>query len=334
MKKVDNPPNRFDAWSREFLEEPPTAALEIFEEEAKSILSENKSPDLDFRWSLNPYRGCFHACSYCYARPSHEYLGFGAGTDFESKIVVKTNAAPLLRQTFEKSSWQGELILFSGDTDCYQPLERHYQLTRQCLQICLEYRNPVSLITKSPLIVRDGELIAQLSKQSYAHVTASIAFADDEMARRVEPQAPKPSRRFEMIAELAEKGIYVSVLIAPVIPGLNEAQIAQVLQRAKDAGAQSAGLVILRLPGAVKEVFLGRMQKEFPDRYKKIESFIRNARGGRLYNPSFHERYKGHGQYWRMIEELFKFEVKRLDLNHAPSTIPNTFKRPSELPFF
>ncbi|MBI4370371.1 MAG: PA0069 family radical SAM protein [Elusimicrobia bacterium] len=333
LRKIINPPSPYDCQWRELLEEPPPVELEYFEEPAKSILSENKSPDLSFRWSLNPYRGCFHACAYCYARPSHEYLGFGAGTDFESKIVVKPNAPELLRQTFEKSSWPGELIVFSGDTDCYQPAEAIYGLTRKCLEACLEYRNPVSIITKSRLILRDEDILRGLRQKSSVHVTASLAFADDDMARKVEPQAPSPSKRFEMIKGLAQAGISVSVLMAPIIPGLNDAQIPEVLRRAREAGAQSAGMVILRLPCSVQQVFQSRMAEQFPDRIKKIENFLKTAKNGVLNRGSFHERYEGHGEYWNAIQNLFTLECRRLGLNNKKekTSHPPTFHRPSEL---
>ncbi|MBI2069807.1 MAG: PA0069 family radical SAM protein [Elusimicrobia bacterium] len=333
MRKIDNPPNPFESTWREFLDEPPPAQTELFEEKAKSILSENKSPDLGFRWSVNPYRGCFHACAYCYARPSHEYLGFGAGTDFESKIVVKTNAPELLREAFEKPSWQGELIVFSGDTDCYQPAEALYQLTQKCLEACRDYQNPVSIITKSFLIVRDAPLLAELHQRSNVHVTASIAFSDDAMSRKVEPQTPAPSRRFQMIETLTKAGVPVGVLIAPVIPGLNENQIPQILKHAREAGARSAGMVILRLPGNVREVFLTRMAREFPDRIKKIESFIRAAKGGALNRSQFFQRHQGQGLYWETIKKLFSIQVKKLGFDEDDEKLmPSTFRRPDELP--
>lgn len=332
MRKVENPPNPYESIDRELLEQPGDAKLEVFEEPAKEILSENKSPDLGFRWSLNPYRGCFHACAYCYARPSHEYLGFGAGSDFESKIVVKTNAPERLRAAFDKPSWQGELVVFSGDTDCYQPLEASYQLTRRCLEVCLEYRNPVSIITKSRLIARDASLLGTLASEAQAHVTASIAFADDAMSRKVEPQAPAPSKRFEMMQVLTKAGVPLSVLIAPVIPGLNDSQIPEILRRAAQAGAKHAGMVILRLPGHVEDVFLGRMAKEFPDRIQKIENFVRQAKGGVLNRSQFYERHRGQGEYWKTLQQLFVLECKKLGLNQFEERpTPKTFRRPWEL---
>ena len=247
MRPVQNPPNPFDSVEREWLEEPPQVRLEVFEENAKSILSDNDSPDLPFRWSVNPYRGCFHACAYCYARPTHEYLGFGAGTDFESKIVVKSNAAALLRQAFLKPGWHGELVVFSGNTDCYQPLEATWRLTRACLEVCAEFRNPVGVITKSVLVQRDLDVLERLQRDAQVQVFFSIPFADDAMAKLIEPQAPSISRRFEAMRHLAAAGIPVGVSVAPLIPGLNDDDIAAVLERAHGAGATFASYTLLPL---------------------------------------------------------------------------------------
>jgi DNA repair photolyase len=251
VKLVANPPNRFESTQREALEPSSRVEIQLFEDDTHQILSRNDSPDLPFRWSLNPYRGCFHACAYCYARPSHEYWGFGAGTDFESKIVLKRRAADLLKQAFEKRSWDGELIVFSGNTDCYQPLESTLGLTRACLEICAAYRNPVGIITKGALPVRDIEVFKQLQEQAWIRVYFSIAFADDETARLVEPQAPTVSKRFETMRILSEAGIPTGISVAPIIPGLNEEAIPELLARAKSAGATSATCSLLRLPGHV-----------------------------------------------------------------------------------
>src|SRR4051812_38595062 len=198
-RPVANPPNPWASTHVEWLEEPPAATLQIFEEEARSVLSENESPDIPFRFSLNPYRGCLHACAYCYARPSHQYWGFGAGTDFDRKIVVKKNAPEVLRRELLRPSWTGGTLVFSGNTDCYQPVEASYELTRRCLEVCLEFQNPVGIITKSLLIRRDVELLGELARRARAHVTVSIAFADDETSRKIEPYAGRPSKRFEVI---------------------------------------------------------------------------------------------------------------------------------------
>jgi len=219
LRLISNPPNPWHSAYREWIDAPPPEAqLEIYEEQAKTVLSENDSPDVGFRFSLNPYRGCFHACAYCYARPTHQYWDFGAGTDFERKIIVKTNAPEKLREAFMKKSWQGELVVFSGNTDCYQPLEVPYTLTRRCLEVCREFRNPVGLITKSALIRRDIDVLAALARDARAVVHMSIAFADDAMARKIEPNAPSPSTRFAAIRALTDAGIPVGVGIAPIIP--------------------------------------------------------------------------------------------------------------------
>ncbi len=293
----------------------PPAKLEVYEDNTRSILPENKSPDLGFRWSVNPYRGCQHACAYCYARPSHEYLGWGAGTDFETKILVKKNAPELLREAFLKRSWKGELIIFSGDTDCYQPLEASYKLTRRCFEVCLEAGNPVSIITKSFLIARDIDLLTALHQRTDLTVNFSIGFWDEAAARLVEPGAASIHKRFEAMALLAEKGIHVNVLVAPIIPGLSDSDIPRILKKAVACGARYASPVILRLPGPVKSVFLERMQKAFPMRYNKIENSIRRSRGGELYKSEFGQRFRGEGKEWENIRNMFEMYCRKFGLN-------------------
>ncbi|MDA0836405.1 MAG: PA0069 family radical SAM protein [Planctomycetota bacterium] len=329
LRLIENPPNPFESQFVDWLGPPPKAELHVYEEEAKSILSKNDSPDVGFTWSVNPYRGCFHACAYCYARPSHEYLGFGAGTDFETRLVVKKNAADLLRAEFMKPKWMGEQVVFSGDTDSYQPLEATWQLTRKCLEVCAEFRNPVGLITKSPLIQRDIDIFQQLKRDASVHVIISVAFTDDEMARKVEPHAPNPSTRFEALKTLSEAGISTSVLVAPIIPGLNDRQIPQILQRASECGAQSAGRILLRLPGSVQPVFMERMGKAFPQRIVKIENRIRDSRGGALNNSEFFERFRGQGEYWEGIEQLFRVNARKYGLEDRMQEVEvSTFRRP------
>ena len=221
-----------------------------------------------------------HSCNYCYARPSHEYLDLGAGTDFDPKIVIKPQAAQLLRDAFDKSSWKGELVMFSGVTDCYQPVEAELKLTRQCLEVCLEYQNPVAVISKGALVERDIELFTELAKRAGFHLSVSLAFVDDELARKIEPWAASPSRRLKVIETMAKADIPVGVMCAPVIPGLNDDQMIRVLERAKDAGATSAGWVLLRLPGVVKEVFEERVRIALPLAADKILHRIRQTRGG------------------------------------------------------
>jgi DNA repair photolyase len=299
--------------------------LEVFEEQARSIVTENESPDVGFRWSANPYRGCFFGCGYCYARPTHQYLDFGAGTDFERRIVVKVNAPRLLRRTFRKKSWAGESLALSGNTDCYQPLEASYRLTRGLLEVCREFGNPVGIVTKSVLIQRDLDLLCELAAFGLVHVHFSIPFGDDLMARAIEPYAPSPSARFEAMRAVAAAGVPVSVLVAPIIPGLNESQITDVLERAKACGATRASRILLRLPSEVKEVFLQRLREAFPHRYEKVVSAIREMRGGTLYRAEFGARGVGSGQRWEAIEELFDLTCRRLGLNRdeqEPAPVP------------
>jgi DNA repair photolyase len=333
MRRAINPPNPFEALDREWLDEPPPASLEVFEDTSREILSENTSPDLPFRWSINPYRGCFHACAYCYARPTHEYLGFGAGTDFESKIVVKPQAAALLREAFMRRSWQGETIVFSGNTDCYQPLEALWRLTRQCLEVCAEFRNPVGVITKSPLVRRDVDILQELHRQAHVRVFFSIPFADDATGRALEPQAPPVSKRFAALAHLAAAGIPTGVSLAPLIPGLNDDAIPRILERARDAGARCAQLQLLRLPGNVQPVFLERLRSKLPDRARRIENRIRDVRDGKLSEARFFARQHGHGNYWDMIVRQWELHTRRLGFepgrNGEEPQHPSTFRRPT-----
>jgi len=315
MRPVSNPPNPYLSAHAEWLEPPPDARLEVFEEDARSILSENDSPDLSFRWSANPYRGCHHACAYCYARPTHEYLGFGAGTDFETRICVKRNAADLLERKLSSRSWQGELIAFSGVTDCYQPLEAVYGLTRACLEVCLRHRNPAGVVTKGMLVIRDADVLAALNRAARARVYFSIPFADDAMARKIEPGAPPPSRRFQAMKELHAAGVPVGVMLAPIIPGLNDRDIPRVLERAAACGAEQAGCMPLRLSGAVAGVFLERLRAALPDHAARVEARILDMRGGRLNDSRFGSRMRGEGAYWEGVMALFKQAAQRHGFN-------------------
>jgi len=310
-----NPPN---PWRKElvsYLEETPSVELTVFEDQTRQILSDNDSPDLGFRYSVNPYRGCLHGCSYCYARPSHEYLGFGAGADFERKIVIKPHAARLLREAFEKRSWLGELILFSGNTDCYQPLESSYGLTRACLEVCRDYKNPLHIITKSALVERDADLLAELAAIGSASVTLTVPFWDPAIARAIEPLVPTPQRRMETVRRLSERGIPVSVNIAPLIPGLSDRDIVPVLEAARAAGAHSAALIPLRLPGSVEAVFVERLREAFPLAAEKVLARVREMRGGKLNDPRFGSRMQGEGPYIGAVRLLFEQTARRLGLD-------------------
>jgi DNA repair photolyase len=330
-----NPTNRFHnvGVTYEDGDAPPPSAMTIIDDKSRSIIATNDSPDVGFRWSVNPYRGCSHACSYCFARPSHEYLDLGAGTDFDTKIVVKRDAPALLRDAFDKPSWRGELVMFSGVTDCYQAVEAELQLTRQCLEVCLEYRNPVSIITKSALIERDAELLAELAREAGCHVAVSLTWIDAELARAMEPWVPSPERRLKVIERLVAAGVPVGVMCGPIIPGLNDDQLVRVLERAHAAGAQFAGWVLLRLPGAVATVFEERVRAAFPLAADKILHRVRETRGGdKLYDPRFHVRGRGEGPYAQAIAAMFDATVKRLGLNQRDERFvddaPSRFRRP------
>lgn len=329
VKRIWNPPNPYLTEHRELLGEPPAAKLEVYEDRSKSILSRNDSPDLGFRWSVNPYRGCFHACSYCYARPTHEYFGWGAGTDFERRIVIKRTAPKLLERAFRAPSWKGERLMFSGVTDCYQPLEAAYRLTRGCLEVCLRFRNPVSVITKSLLVRRDANLLAALAKEAEASVALSIPFIDEDVARKVEPGTPTIRRRFETMRILADAGVPVGIGVAPIIPGLNDADIPALLKEAKRCGAQFAFHTLLRLPGSVRSVFFHRLKEDLPLRAARVEHRIRETRGGRLTDSRFGHRHHGQGTYWQAIEQIWEVWTRRLGFNQEeePERI-STFRRP------
>jgi DNA repair photolyase len=344
-----NPPNRwrkevvsFDDESLEISDasSSPRLELTVYEDQTRNILSDNDSPDLGFRYSVNPYRGCLHGCSYCYARPSHEYWGFGAGADFERKIVVKRRAAELLREAFEKKSWQGELILFSGNTDCYQPLESSYGLTRGCLQVCLDYRNPLHVITKSALVERDADVLSELAALGSASVTLTIPFWDAAVARAIEPLVPTPKRRMETVRRLTARGIPVSVNIAPLIPGVSDRDIVHVLEAAKAAGAVSAAMIPLRLPGSVEPVFVERLRESFPLIAEKVLTRVREMRGGKLNDPNFGSRMQGEGPYIDAVRLLFEQTARRLGLGTREVGINDerprraegetTFRRPTD----
>ena len=329
-QRIWNPPNPYLTEHREWLEAPPVAEPEIYADQSQTILSQNDSPDIGFRWSVNPYRGCFHACAYCYARPTHEYFGFGAGTDFERKILIKRNAPALLEQAFRRKSWQGEQIVFSGVTDCYQPLEAAWKLTQGCLEVCLAFRNPAAIITKSSLIRRDVELLVALHRETSVSVAISIAFLDEDVARLMDPGAPLIRKRFETMRILADAGVPVGIGAAPIIPGLNDSDIPGLLQEAKRCGARFAFKSLLRLPGSVAEVFLHRLREALPLKAAKIEHRIRETRQGALSDSRFGHRHHGTGEYWEMIDQQWDLWTRRLgfDQEEAEPPRPSTFCRP------
>ncbi len=329
-RPVSNPPNPWASTEVEYLEEVPPSRLEVLEDHTREVLSRNNSPDIPFTWSLNPYRGCMHACAYCYARPGHEYLSMGAGTDFETRIVVKRHAPELLREAFERPRWQGEVVVFSGVTDCYQPLEASLRLTRQCLEVCAEYRNPVGIITKAPLIERDIDVLQALAREARVSVSVSLPFHNPELARAIEPYVATPKRRLLTIERLAAAGISVAVSVAPIIPGLNDEDIAKVLAAAREAGATRAHYTLLRLPGPVKEVFEERLRERLPLRAERVLHRIRETRGGELSDSRFQRRMRGEGLYAETIQRLFDTAARKVGLQRSRVTEdePSTFRRP------
>jgi DNA repair photolyase len=333
MRYVNNPPNPWLSTQHEWIGEPPEARLEIFEEtETRSIITKNNSPDIPFDYSINCYRGCTHGCTYCFSRPTHEYLGFGAGTDFERKIVAKVRAPELLRQELMKQSWRGEVLVFSFTSDPYIPIEANYQLTRRCLEVCLEFRNPVSIITKSALIRRDLELLVRLSREADVTVHFTIPFLDHEVNRALEPFAPFPEARFRAMKDLADAGLTVGLGIAPIVPGLNDHEIPELLRRAREAGAKSAFINLLRLPGSVRPYFLERLEEKLPLSAQKIVNRIKEVKGGVLNRSEFGERMRGEGPYWEMIVQTFNIHSRKLGLNQKRYEMKerrDTFRRPS-----
>jgi DNA repair photolyase len=325
---IANPPNPWASSAVEYLEEVPLAKVELYEDATQNIIASNDSPDLGFTFSVNPYRGCNHGCAYCYARPSHEYLSFGAGTDFDTKIVVKRRAPELLRAAFERPSWKGELLMFSGVTDCYQPIEASLRLTRGCLEVCAEYQNPVTMVTKGVLVERDLDLLQELTRRASVHVSISVPIFDEALARAIEPGVATPKRRLQVISTLAKAGISVGVMVAPIIPGVSDEGMGKVLEAARDAGATSAGYVLLRLPGSVKDVFEARIRAALPLRAEKILHRVRETRNGKLYDSRFGVRGRGEGKYADAIADVFEVTTRRLGFPEHTWSTAQTFKRP------
>lgn len=300
-----------DPESRDELRNAPTVFIS---DVSKSIISENNSPDLDFRFSLNPYRGCEHGCSYCYARPSHEYLGFNAGLDFETKIHVKHSAPELFREWLSRDSWTPTVIAFSGITDCYQPAERNFQLTRRCVEVACESHQPISIITKNALVVRDLDLLANMAQQGTVHVSLSITSLDANLTRVMEPRTSIPAARLRAVTALADAGIPTRVMIAPVIPGLNDSEIPALLRAARDAGARSAGYILLRLPTTVAPVFLEWLDRTHPTHRSRVESLVRSTREGKLNGGQFGERMRGQGALAEQIANTFRVFSRKYGL--------------------
>ena len=314
-----NPTNRFETTSYEIIEEEIDSSRKIvtqfFRDTSKSALAKNDSPDIGFTFDINPYRGCEHGCIYCYARPSHEYLGFSAGLDFETKIMVKENIHLLLEKEFQKKSWSPSTISFSGNTDCYQPIERKLQLTRKCLEVFLKYRNPVGMITKNSLITRDIDILSELAKLQLVNTTVTITTLDKELHRTMEPRTSAPESRLDTIEQLAKAGIPVGVGVSPIIPGLNDVEMPAILKRASERGATLAFYTMLRLPHAVKDLFVEWLQREYPEKSEKVINRIKDVREGKLSNAEFGKRMTGSGEIAESISQLFEVTCKKYGLN-------------------
>jgi DNA repair photolyase len=329
---IGNPLNRFETLEIERDEEAPPPErvdTELLRDTSRSVIAYNDSPDVGFDASVNPYRGCEHGCIYCYARPFHEYLGFSAGLDFESRILVKEEAPELLRRELSAAKWKPQTLAMSGVTDCYQPAERRLEITRRCLAVLAEFRNPVAVITKNELVTRDIDILQELAAHQAAVVTLSITTLDSEVARRMEPRASHPRDRLKAIERLAAAGIPVGVNVAPVVPAITDHEMPKILEAAANAGATRAGYTVMRLPGAVAGLFEAWLAEHFPDRKDKVLNRVRELRGGELYDPRFGSRMKGEGLFAEQIRATFQTFKRRYGLGRpAPELSTAAFRVP------
>jgi DNA repair photolyase len=328
-----NPANRFELlqYERDLEAGPddPVPVTQFLSDTSRSIIAHNDSPDVGFDASINPYRGCEHGCVYCYARPTHEYLGFSAGLDFETKIMVKEDAPELLRRALASPRWKPQPLALSGVTDAYQPIERRLGVTRGCLEVLVEFRNPVVIVTKNHLVTRDRDLLAELAKLSAVKVFVSVSTLDADLARVLEPRATVPAGRLAAIAELSHARIPVGALVAPIIPGLTDHEMPSILKAVADAGATFAAYTMLRLPFAVAELFEQWLEQHRPASKDKILGRIRAMRGGRLNDPRFGSRMRGEGVLAEQTRELFHLSCHRLGLNRKPIELSTAaFRRP------
>jgi DNA repair photolyase len=306
---------------------------EFFIDETQSVLVKNTSPDIPFEYSINPYRGCEHGCAYCYARPYHEYLGLNSGLDFETKIIVKRNAAELLRVELNKRTWDGtKTIAISGVTDCYQPGEREWRVTRSIIEVLSEAHQAFGMISKNAMMTRDIDLLRPMGKLNLFHANISITTLDQELSRVLEPRTSAPARRLDAVKKLSEAGIPVRVMVAPIIPGLNDIEVPAILKAAAEAGAKAAGHTILRLPYGVKEVFIEWLDRFRPELREKVENYIRNAREGKLSSYQWGERMTGTGKYAEQIHQTFAVFKKKYGLDGGMPAYDTTLFRPPTLP--
>jgi DNA repair photolyase len=330
----ENPGNRFekihlerdDDWNPD---EDVLPRTQFLIDHSKTAIAYNDSPDIGFSASLNPYRGCEHGCIYCYARPTHEYLGFSSGLDFETKIMVKERAPELLREELSAKKWKPQIIVMSGVTDCYQPVERKLKLTRRCLEVLLEFRNPVAIITKNFLVTRDIDLLSELAKYDCASVTVSVTTLDTKLRNVMEPRTSPPRARLNALRKLSEAKIPVSVNVAPIIPGLTDHEMPKILQAARDAGATSAGFTIVRLPHGDKALFENWLTAHFPDRKEKVLSRIKAMRGGKLYDAQWGKRMRGEGIFAEQIAQIFEVAKRKAGFKDERSELSTEhFRRP------
>jgi DNA repair photolyase len=309
----------------------PRPVTQYFHDGSQSIITRNNSPDVGFETSVNPYRGCEHGCIYCYARPTHEYLGFSAGLDFESKIVVKTNAAELLRAELESPRWKPQTLVMSGVTDPYQPIERQLRITRGCLEVLAQFRNPVAIITKNRLVTRDVDLLCELASFNAIAVNISVTSLDPNLQRVLEPRTSIPSARLDAVSQLRHSGIPVGVMVAPIIPGLTDHEVPRILEMCAKAGAQFAGYTIVRLPWSVAPLFEHWLDEHLPDRKEKVLGRIRHLRGNDRHNNSqWHRRMTGQGIFADQIASLFEVGCRRAGIGQRPDLSTTAFRRTRE----
>ena len=335
---ASNPHNRFEKLTLELEPEalvdddgePILPRTQFLRDDTQSVITFNDSPDIPFRAGLNPYRGCEHGCAYCFARPYHEYLGFSAGIDFETKIVVKKNSPELLRAELSRKKWVPQPVTMSAISDCYQPVERRLQLTRRCLAVLAEFRNPVGIITKNHLVTRDIDYLGELAQRGASHVAVSITSLDAELAKTLEPRASTPARRLAAIEELSAAGIPVIAMTAPIIPGLNDHEIPDLLAAAAKAGARSAAYTVLRLPWAVAPLFTEWLERHAPGHKDKVLSRIQSMRGGKLYDAKWGARLKGEGFFAEQIKALFTIAYRKAGFRgELPALSTASFRVPT-----
>ena len=311
-------------------DEHPRRETQFFRDGTKTIIARNQSPDVGFETSINPYRGCEHGCIYCFARPTHEYLGLSAGLDFESKIMVKPDAPKLLEAELSSPKWKPQALIMSGVTDPYQPVERKLRITRGCLEVLAKFRNPVAIITKNRLVTRDIDLLGELARHNASAVNVSVTSLDQNIQRILEPRTSSPKARLEAVAMLRAAGIPVGVMVAPVIPGLTDHEVPRIVGACAKAGAQFAGYTIVRLPWAIAPLFEHWLDEHFPEKKEKVLQRIRHIRAGKLNDPRWGTRTRGEGVFAEQIRSMFEVACRRAGMNERPKLSTAAFRRPRE----